>query len=110
MALPVRTARLTAAVFAAFGETATLRAAAGGETPGVRVKLRRPTDAAPLWDGAITVASPTVEVPFEDVDRLRQGDILDGIDGRCWKLTEAPTRPGDGRKWLAAVVDAGPAT
>jgi len=110
MALPARTSRLTDAVFRTFGETATLRPAAGGEPTTVRVRLRRPVAEQPLWDGEVPQVRPFVEVPHADAASLRKGDIVSGIDGRKWRLAEAPTRPGDGRKWRAAVEDAGAAT
>lgn len=110
MALPARTSRLTDAVFAAFGETATLYPAAGGETVTVRAKLRRPSGAEQLWQAETVVASPVIEIPYVDYPSLRRHDIVDGLDDRRWKITDAPTRPGDGRKWVAVVLDAGPAT
>lgn len=110
MALPVRTDRLTDAVYRAFGEVATLRRAAGGDVPGVRVILRRPTETAPLWQGEVPMSKPFVRIPFADVTALVKGAVVDGVDGRCWKIAEAPRRPGDGRNWQAGVEDAGPAS
>lgn len=109
MALPARTSRLTDAVFRTFGETATLRPAAGGEPTTVRAILRRPTDTSPLWEGETVTAHPFVRIPVADV-RLRKGDVVDGLDGRKWKIKDAPRRPGDGRVWIAEVLDDGAAT
>lgn len=110
MALPSRTQRLTAAVYAAFGETATLRPAAGGAVPDVRVILRRPTDTAPLWSGEVAMSKPFIRCPVEDVASLKKDDVFDGIDGRRWKVDAAPLRPGDGRSWQAPVRDDGAAS
>lgn len=107
MALPSRTSRLTDAVYRAHGEVATFRPAAGGEVPNVRVILRRPTDLAPLWQGEVPMTKPFVRVPLADVSALLKGDVLDGIDGRKWRIADAPRRPGDGRSWQAGVEDAG---
>lgn len=111
MALPARTARLTDAVFRSFGETATLRPAAGGDpVEDVRVILRRPTDTSPLWEGETVTANPFVRIPHADVTRLRKNDVVDGVDGRAWKIKDAPRRPGDGRVWVAEVIDHGAET
>lgn len=112
MALPARTTRLTDAVFRAFGEAdpVVVRHKAGGETTGVRVTLRRPVEALSLWQGEVATAQPFVQIPVADAPALRKGDILASIDDRLWEITEAPVRPGDGRKWTARVQDAGAAT
>ena len=110
MALPARTSRLTDAIFRTFGETAVLLPAAGGETPTVRVILRRPTDTAPLWQGEVVMNKPFLRIPHADAATLKKGDVIDGVDGRKWKLAEPPLRPGDGRTWQAMVEDAGAAS
>lgn len=112
MALPARTSRLTDAVFRAFGEasTVTLTPDAGGESSQVRAILRRPTETMSLFDGEVPTTQPFVRVPHADAPALRRSDVLDGIDGRKWKLAEAPIRPGDGRTWVARVEDGGAAT
>lgn len=99
---------LDAAVGAHACDPAILRLVDGAESD-VDIIYERPAEGELL--GALTAVrdGPTVEVAVAQVARLPKGAVF-VFEGRLLRVTGAPTRPGDGRWWLAVVEDAGAET
>lgn len=74
----------------------------GGSVPGVRVQIDKPADEDRLQGSTIVRAKPVISVSVQQVPSLLQGETF-VVAGERWKVAGAPTRPGDGRWWVADV-------
>lgn len=102
-------AALDEAVSDRIGTPAKLRVAATGAVlDPIRVILERPIEVDTLQDSQVAKARPTIEVSVADVPSLRKADVVE-LNGRLWEVAAAPTRPDDGRWWVADVMDRGDA-
>jgi len=72
-----------------------------GEAPlPCRVIFEVPSQTETLQQARMVQAKPTIEVEVAVIPSLVKGDMFDVATLR-WRVAAAPTRPGDGRWWLA---------
>lgn len=100
---------LDEAVAEHLGDAAEYRAQGTGEAVDIRWIFERPTNLVDLGRQDMPVTQPTAEIAVAEVAQLRKGDTVT-FDGRVWRVAGAPSRPGDGRWWVAVLEDAGAAS
>jgi hypothetical protein len=110
---------LDAAVLAHLCDPARVLPRNGSPAVETSAALDAATEAVRFGSSEAVAPSVQARLPVAEVRRLANGDvILSPLDAarhatpgtRRWRVLGQPTRPDDGRWWLADVADEGPAS
>ena len=69
----------------------------------VAVMVERPSEIERMQGSGFSRARPVLQVSATTVPVLVEGDSFRLSDQEIWVVAAAPTRPGDGRWWVAEV-------